>query len=90
MRDALEILTGKKVHVRSVEKEGLAEFFGAVLPPHLVQDFVDMTVSFLPGGLLEQEMQTLAGDDNVRRGEVDLFGVLKRAWEAQADVRPGQ
>jgi hypothetical protein len=85
----LESLTGKKVETRLVGKEGLTGFFGAVLPPHLVRDFVEMTESFLPGGLLEEEMRTLEGDPGMLRGEDDLFGVLKRAWHAQESPAMG-
>lgn len=85
----MDSLTGKKVETRPVGREGLADFFGAVLPPHLVRDFVEMTESFLPGGLLEEEMRTLEGDSGVLHGEDDLFGVLKRAWDVQDSVAVG-
>ena len=67
-------MTGKKIEVRLVEKDGLRQFFEhSPLPTNLVDDFLEMTLTFLPGGLLEEEMNDMT---NATRGQdtlVDAF-----------------
>ena len=81
VQSVLEAIAGHKVYIKPVDKDVLAGFFAQVLPPHLVNDFLDMTVAFLPGGLLELEMRTLTDDPGVHHGLESLDDVLRRAWK---------
>lgn len=72
---AFQDATGKDVAVRPVEKHDLPAFFGKFLPPALVGPFVEMTVGFLPGGVM------VRGDDRavekrVQRGRTGLEDVI--------------
>ena len=56
-----------------MQKSQLKDFFAQALPATIVDDFVEMTHSFLPGGLLEEDMKRT---ENTQRGEdtlVDAF-----------------
>ncbi len=67
--------------MRLVKKEGLREFFeNCPLPANLVNDFVEMTLTFLPGGLLEKEMNDLT---HVKRGEDTLVDAFGEMWNAR-------
>ena len=50
VKEAFEQVTGKQIEVRVIEQRDLEGFFSGFLPPSLVDDFVEMTRMFLPGG----------------------------------------
>ncbi|EXL67027.1 hypothetical protein FOPG_16831 [Fusarium oxysporum f. sp. conglutinans race 2 54008] len=78
--EAFEKVTGKKIRVELVETEGLRRFFEhSPLPANLVDDFVEMMLTFLPGGLLEEEMNDLT---NAVRGDDTLVDSFSRMWRA--------
>ncbi|PLB36915.1 NAD(P)-binding protein [Aspergillus candidus] len=71
---AFQDATGKDVAVRPVEKQDLSAFFGRFLPPALVGPFVEMTVGFLPGGVM---VQGNAGvEKRVKKGRMGLGEVI--------------
>ena len=76
--EAFEEVTGKKIRVELVKKEALRGFFEhSPLPANLVDDFVEMTLTFLPGGLLEEEMNDMT---NAVRGNDTLVDSFSRMW----------
>ncbi|RGP81293.1 hypothetical protein FLONG3_437 [Fusarium longipes] len=77
VRIALESIIGKSIQVRSVEKDALPGFFGQVLPPHLVPEFVEMTTSMLPGGVLESEIRRIT---DWKIGKESLLTALTHMW----------
>lgn len=82
--EAFEKVTGKKVRVELVEKEGLQGFFEhSPLPANLVDEFFEMTLTFLPGGLLEEEINDLT---NAVRGNDTLVDSVSRMWRASQNA----
>jgi hypothetical protein len=78
--EAFEKVTVKKIRVELIEKEGLRGFFEhSPLPASLVDDFVEMTQTFVPRGLLEEEMNDLT---NAVRGDDTLADSFSRMWRA--------
>lgn len=72
---------GEMVQVNTVPKERLAEYFCKMhLPMNLVPEFVEMTRSFLPGGVMAKELQYV-DEQNVRRGDRELVDVVRSMWE---------
>jgi uncharacterized protein YbjT (DUF2867 family) len=71
---------GREIELRSVPKEGLLEFFGHFLGPLRAQTYVDMTVGFLPGGIIYENPQPTA---EVRKGKTELLDVFK-SWFSSA------
>ncbi|RYP61498.1 hypothetical protein DL769_007680 [Monosporascus sp. CRB-8-3] len=78
VQKAFEHVTGKSIEVRLVEKNQLADFFAQFLPSNLVGYYTEMTLSILPGGLLEAEAKSL---HNARRGQDTLVDAFKRMWD---------
>ncbi|RYP40461.1 hypothetical protein DL767_001697 [Monosporascus sp. MG133] len=78
VQKAFEHVTGKSIEVRLVEKNNLADFFAQFLPNSLVGYYTEMTLSILPGGLLEAEAKSL---HNARRGQDTLVDAFKRMWD---------
>ncbi|RYO88894.1 hypothetical protein DL764_008662 [Monosporascus ibericus] len=78
VQKAFEHVTGKSIEVRLVEKDKLADFFAQFLPSSLVGDYTEMSLSILPGGLLDAEAKTL---QNARRGQDTLVDAFKRMWD---------
>ncbi|OGM44050.1 hypothetical protein ABOM_007800 [Aspergillus bombycis] len=72
---AFEEVTGKKVEVRLVERDELKAYFSKFLPLNLVDKFVEMTWSFLPDGILEQDMNDFTG---IERGHDTLVDAFKK------------
>ncbi|KAI5458281.1 hypothetical protein BGZ63DRAFT_456906 [Mariannaea sp. PMI_226] len=68
VQQAFSDVLKKQVDVKAVEKEGLDEFFGAIFPPSVAKDWTEMTLAFLPGGILYKNPPT----DEVVRGETTL------------------
>ncbi|KAK0641801.1 hypothetical protein B0T16DRAFT_220870 [Cercophora newfieldiana] len=66
---------GKDIEVRPVEREGLGEYFGSFLGPVRVKEYVDMTLSFLPGGIIHQDPNPTG---EVRKGKTELVEVFKQ------------
>lgn len=56
VKNAFEEVTGKSIELRLIEKDQLHVFFSGFLPPTIVDDFVEMTKSFLPGGITIDDM----------------------------------
>ncbi len=73
--------TGKHVAVRAIEKDQMADFFSTFLPPSLVGIWVEMSSSFLPGGVAAPGADGLETVDIVR-GTVTLEKAIKDAIEA--------
>lgn len=74
MQKAYENATGQKVEAKPVEKKDLDTFFAQFLPGPLVQPFVEMTLSFLPGGVA---LQDAPGEvKNIQRGTTELDEVI--------------
>ena len=78
---AFEAVIGKEIEVRAIEKEGLPEFFGQVFPPTIVDEFVEMSTSFLPGGIMAAD--EMEPGKNLVRGKVELREALEKIWNAQ-------
>ncbi|KAI9164202.1 hypothetical protein HJFPF1_05842 [Paramyrothecium foliicola] len=57
VKKAFEEVTGKSIELRLVPKDQLHSFFSKGLPATIVDDFVEMTESFLPGGITEEDMK---------------------------------
>ena len=72
---------GQDVSVMAVEKEELPEFFAKVFPPSQVGEWVEMSLSFLPGGAA---LETLPPEEErtVVRGETGLEEAIKAALHA--------
>ncbi|PYH46298.1 NAD(P)-binding protein [Aspergillus saccharolyticus JOP 1030-1] len=75
VRRAFEKVLGRAVELRPVEKENLTEYFAGFLPEAAVGPFVEMTLSFLPGGVMHND---LGKKEEVRlmRGRVELEEVV--------------
>ncbi|KAA8644211.1 hypothetical protein EYZ11_012550 [Aspergillus tanneri] len=72
---AFQQAAGKDVEIKPVEKSELREFFGKVLPPSLADGFTEMTVSFLPGGVMTQDVLDKF-NPIVKRGKTELVEVI--------------
>ncbi|KAE8381118.1 hypothetical protein BDV26DRAFT_106719 [Aspergillus bertholletiae] len=75
VQKAFEEVTGKTIEVRLVENDQLETHFSKLLPSNLVGLFAEMTRSFLPGGILEEDMFNFAG---IERGQDTLVDAFKR------------
>jgi len=67
----------KHVDVKALEKDELKGFFGQIFAPQIVDEWVEMTRSFLPGGIAEKDLSKPSHVD-VIRGET----ALKEAFES--------
>jgi hypothetical protein len=74
IKTAVEEVTGRQVQLELVEKDQLPAYWGQIVPEHLVEDFVGMTLSSLPGGVGEQDM--IYGGDAVV-GSIELVDGLR-------------
>lgn len=52
VRGAFELVTGKKIELKLVERDQLRPYYSEIFPPPVVDLFVEMTESLLPGGIL--------------------------------------
>ncbi|OJK00148.1 hypothetical protein ASPACDRAFT_118108 [Aspergillus aculeatus ATCC 16872] len=66
---------GCEVELRPVEKENLPEYFRRFLPETAVGPFVEMTLSFLPGGVMYKQYEQRK-ERRMERGEVELEEVV--------------
>ncbi|KAK4454489.1 hypothetical protein QBC34DRAFT_393528 [Podospora aff. communis PSN243] len=80
VQKAFSEAAGKEIELRSVPKEGLLEFFGHFLGPVRAQEYVDMTLGFLPGGIMYEDPQPTG---EIRKGKTELVDVFKR-WLSSA------
>ncbi|KEY71185.1 hypothetical protein S7711_02297 [Stachybotrys chartarum IBT 7711] len=74
IQKAVEGASGKKVQVRLVEKKDLGEYFGQHLPEVYVPEFVEMTLSGLPGGITTKDFNY---DEDTVKGKVEFEDVVK-------------
>ncbi|OAR00961.1 hypothetical protein LLEC1_04321 [Akanthomyces lecanii] len=72
---------GKHVPLKAIEKAQMAGFFGAFIPSHLVEAWVEMSSSFLPGGVAAPGSDGIENVDVVR-GKVGLGKAIKDAVKA--------
>ncbi|RAK95980.1 NAD(P)-binding protein [Aspergillus ibericus CBS 121593] len=79
VQNAFAEAAGHAVEVRPVAKADLATFFGQFLPEASVGPFVEMTLSFLPGGFLAQNAGN-ASPDRVYRGRTELAEAIGRMY----------
>ena len=75
MHKAFEEATGKSIELRPVPKEGLDDFYAAVFPPLVAAYFSAMNKSYLPGGVLDVNLEPTA---ETRHGKTDLKEVVKQ------------
>ncbi|KAM3439808.1 hypothetical protein NHJ13734_003541 [Beauveria thailandica] len=68
----------KQVAVKAIAKDKMADFFSALFPPNLVGIWVEMSSSFLPGGIASPGSKGLDNLDIVR-GQVGLGKAIKDA-----------
>ncbi|RAH78065.1 NAD(P)-binding protein [Aspergillus japonicus CBS 114.51] len=73
---ALAKVVGRAVALRPVEKENLTEYFARFLPETAVGPFVEMTLSFLPGGVMYKQYAQRTTEGRVERGTVELEEVV--------------
>lgn len=71
VQPALEHATGNRVEARLVQDDQLEDFFAQAFEEPMASLFVEMTRSFLPGGVAEKDMNGVA---RVQRGE-DTLGL---------------
>ncbi|KAE8153381.1 NAD(P)-binding protein [Aspergillus avenaceus] len=72
-------VAGQKVEVKEVGQRDLPEFFGQFLPESVVDGYVEMTRSFLPGGVIARGRDYDPGVP-VYQGETELWEVLNRMY----------
>ncbi|PYI09741.1 NAD(P)-binding protein [Aspergillus sclerotiicarbonarius CBS 121057] len=80
--EAFEEAAGHAVEIRPVEKANLATFFGQFLPEASVGPFVEMTVSFLPGGFLANNAGNASSRDRVYQGRTGLVEAIGRMYRS--------
>ncbi|KAF7589919.1 hypothetical protein BBP40_003537 [Aspergillus hancockii] len=81
VQKAFQDATGRDVELRPVEKEDLPEFFGAFLPKSAADGFVEMTISFLPGGVIASGNEDAASGVQVYRGKTELGEAIREICE---------
>ncbi|KAK5996840.1 hypothetical protein PT974_02185 [Cladobotryum mycophilum] len=67
---------GKKVELRAVERDGLHGYFAQVFPPAHVDLWVEMSLSFLPGGILAPDKNDYDNKPIVH-GRTELLEAIK-------------
>ncbi|KAM0551845.1 hypothetical protein ACHAPJ_008181 [Fusarium lateritium] len=78
VQQAFSQALGKDVEVKAVEKNELPKFFGQIVAPQIVNEWVEMTLSFLPGGIAEKDPDKLSGVDVVN-GRTTLGEAIEAA-----------
>jgi uncharacterized protein YbjT (DUF2867 family) len=69
---------GRPVAMKPIQQNELHEFYSKIFPPETVDDWVEMTKSFLPGGPMAPDK--INWDDiDIHRGETDLATAIKKA-----------
>ncbi|KAI0381453.1 hypothetical protein F5Y04DRAFT_271024 [Hypomontagnella monticulosa] len=74
VKNAVEAVTGKKCQLITIEREGLADYFAQHVPQSHVQEFVDMIVALLPGGIAAGDFGY--GEDTIR-GTAELVDAVR-------------
>ncbi|KAF5618589.1 nucleoside-diphosphate-sugar epimerase [Fusarium sp. NRRL 52700] len=69
---------GKDVEIKAIEKEDLAEFYGKMFAPQIVNEWVEMSTCFLPGGIAEKDLFK-PSDVDVIYGKTTLTEALRVA-----------
>jgi hypothetical protein len=70
----LEKATGRKVELKAVERDQLADFFGQQIPQAHVPEFMEMVTGALPGGIIVGDFEY---DEITVRGEIELVDSLR-------------
>ncbi|KAK4184803.1 hypothetical protein QBC35DRAFT_39104 [Podospora australis] len=76
VKKAFEEVLGREIEVRAVPTEGLLDFYNAVFPPHVAKSYVEMTESFLPGGIMFENPNPTGEIRHGKTGMVEVF----RQW----------
>ncbi|KAJ6440590.1 Major facilitator superfamily domain, general substrate transporter [Purpureocillium lavendulum] len=76
---------GKQVAVKPVEKGELHGFYSQVFPPAIVDEWVEMSTSFLDGGAMAADKVDYT-KVNVVRGQTELDEALREASPARLQV----
>ncbi|KAL2015995.1 hypothetical protein VTK56DRAFT_4463 [Thermocarpiscus australiensis] len=79
VQKAFEAVSGKSVEMRPVEKAGLADFYGAVFPPAVAKEYVEMNESYLPGGIMYENPNPTG---EIQYGKTDLVDAIKAMYRA--------
>ncbi|CZR48580.1 uncharacterized protein FPRO_04095 [Fusarium proliferatum ET1] len=74
---------GKDVEIKAIGKEELPEFYGKIFAPQIVNEWVEMSTCFLPGGIAEKDLSK-PSDVDVIYGKTTLAEALR---EATAQLR---
>lgn len=72
---------GKEVSIKPIEQDQLRAFYSQIFPPSIVGEWVEMAISFLPGGLAVEKLPP----DNERgivRGTTGLDEAIRQAFNA--------
>jgi uncharacterized protein YbjT (DUF2867 family) len=78
VRQALKESLRRDVPMKPIEKEELHGFYSNIFPPEIVPEWVEMTRSFLPGGIMLQKEADVS-QRTVRRGRTRLSEVIGEA-----------
>jgi hypothetical protein len=81
VQNAFQDATGRDVEARPVEKKDLGGFYGAFLPEHAAEAFVEMTISFLPGGIMAPGNAEASDSVQAYRGQTELGEAIKEICE---------
>lgn len=76
----MEEITGKKVGIVSIEREGLADFYAQKYPADQVSWMFDMNTAALPGGIMAGDF---AGSENTVWAEEELVATLRRLYQGE-------
>ncbi|KAK7433352.1 hypothetical protein QQZ08_000291 [Neonectria magnoliae] len=69
---------GKEVTVKPVPKRELPGFYAQIFPPEIVDDWVEMATSFLPGGVAAKDTAE-DGETEVVHGKTELVEAIEAA-----------
>ncbi|OJJ65939.1 hypothetical protein ASPBRDRAFT_436159 [Aspergillus brasiliensis CBS 101740] len=81
VQEAFQDVAGHAVELKPVEKDDLPTFFGHFLPAASVGPFVEMTRSFLPGGIIAKESGNSPSPDRMYRGRTELVEAIGRMFK---------
>lgn len=75
---AVAKVIGKHVDLRPIEQDQLPEFYGKLFPPSIVDDWVEMATSFLPGGKATDVLPP-ENERDIVRGSTELLEAIQDA-----------
>ncbi|KAE8357853.1 hypothetical protein BDV27DRAFT_78086 [Aspergillus caelatus] len=81
VQKAFEEVVGKEVELRLVEKKDLSQFFAGFLPKNVADAFTEMTIAFLPGGIMANANAENSSSDRVWRGKTELTEAIRELCE---------